>query len=122
MKPSGKSQGRHATDQVSSKRPTRSRHQSRRRHEALPDALANHYHRPRQARRPSAKYYQQGARFAKWRAVIDIGKGIPSYALRDPTHMRSRATPRSAQAAQIVPIVEPEVLMDGDHDIDAVIR
>jgi fructose-bisphosphate aldolase class I len=64
------------------------------------------------------KYYAQGARFAKWRAVIDIGDGIPSYAC---IHANAHALARYAalcQAAQIVPIVEPEVLMDGDHDID----
>ncbi|HEY0330648.1 MAG TPA: class I fructose-bisphosphate aldolase [Rhodopseudomonas sp.] len=70
-----------------------------------------------------AKYYKQGARFAKWRAVIDIGQNasgqaIPSYAA---IHTNAHALARYAalcQAAQIVPIVEPEVLMDGDHDID----
>ncbi|ABD90295.1 class I fructose-bisphosphate aldolase [Rhodopseudomonas palustris] len=70
-----------------------------------------------------AKYYKQGARFAKWRAVIDIGQNssgqaIPSYAA---VHANAHALARYAalcQAAQIVPIVEPEVLMDGDHDID----
>ncbi len=64
------------------------------------------------------KYYDQGARFAKWRAVIDIGNGIPSHAA---IHANAHALARYAalcQAAQIVPIVEPEVLMDGDHDID----
>src|SRR5271167_5045676 len=64
------------------------------------------------------KYYAQGARFAKWRAVIDIGAGIPTYAC---LHANAHALARYAalcQAAQIVPIVEPEVLMDGDHDID----
>ena len=64
------------------------------------------------------KYYEQGARFAKWRAVIDIGPGIPSYAC---LHANAHALARYAalcQAAQIVPIVEPEILMDGDHDID----
>jgi fructose-bisphosphate aldolase class I len=62
------------------------------------------------------KYYEQGARFAKWRAVIDVGAGIPSYAC---IHANAHALARYAalcQAAQIVPIVEPEVLMDGDHD------
>jgi fructose-bisphosphate aldolase class I len=65
-----------------------------------------------------AKYYEQGARFAKWRAVIDIGKGIPSH---NAVHANAHALARYAalcQDAQIVPIVEPEVLMDGDHDID----
>jgi fructose-bisphosphate aldolase class I len=64
------------------------------------------------------KYYDQGARFAKWRAVIDIGKDIPSMTA---IHVNAHALARYAalcQAAQIVPIVEPEVLMDGDHDID----
>src|SRR5664279_2790653 len=64
------------------------------------------------------KYYKQGARFAKWRAVIDIGKDIPSMTA---IHVNAHALARYAalcQAAQIVPIVEPEVLMDGDHDID----
>jgi fructose-bisphosphate aldolase class I len=64
------------------------------------------------------KYYEQGARFAKWRAVIDIGAGIPSAtAIRTNTHALARYA-ALCQAAQIVPIVEPEVLMDGDHDID----
>jgi fructose-bisphosphate aldolase, class I len=64
------------------------------------------------------KYFEQGARFAKWRAVIDIGAGIPSYAA---IHANAHALARYAalcQAAAIVPIVEPEVLMDGDNDID----
>jgi len=64
------------------------------------------------------KYYEQGARFAKWRAVIDIGNGIPSYtAIRTNAHALARYA-ALCQAAQIVPIVEPEVLMDGDHDIE----
>jgi fructose-bisphosphate aldolase, class I len=64
-----------------------------------------------------AAYYKQGARFAKWRAVIDIGQDIPSMTA---IHVNAHALARYAalcQAAQIVPIVEPEVLMDGDHDI-----
>src|SRR4249919_271691 len=64
------------------------------------------------------KYYERGARFAKWRAVIDIGQDIPSMAA---IHVNAHALARYAalcQAAQIVPIVEPEVLMDGEHDID----
>jgi fructose-bisphosphate aldolase class I len=64
------------------------------------------------------KYYDQGARFAKWRAVIDIGRDIPTMTA---IHVNAHALARYAalcQAAQIVPIVEPEVLMDGDHDID----
>jgi fructose-bisphosphate aldolase class I len=64
------------------------------------------------------KYYERGARFAKWRAVIDIGKGVPTMTA---IHVNAHALARYAalcQAAQIVPIVEPEVLMDGDHDIE----
>jgi len=64
------------------------------------------------------KYLEQGARFAKWRAVIDIAPGIPSYSA---VHANAHALARYAalcQAAGIVPIVEPEVLMDGDNDID----
>src|SRR4051794_10326884 len=65
-----------------------------------------------------ADYYKQGARFAKWRAVIDIGQGIPSMtAISVNAHALARYA-ALCQAAQIVPIVEPEVLMDGDHDID----
>jgi fructose-bisphosphate aldolase class I len=64
------------------------------------------------------KYYEQGARFAKWRAVIDIGAGIPSYTcILANAHALARYA-ALCQAAQIVPIVEPEVLMDGDHNID----
>jgi fructose-bisphosphate aldolase class I len=64
------------------------------------------------------KYYEQGARFAKWRAVIDIGAGIPSYTcILTNAHALARYA-ALCQAAQIVPIVEPEVLMDGDHNVD----
>jgi fructose-bisphosphate aldolase, class I len=64
------------------------------------------------------KYYERGARFAKWRAVIDIGSGIPSMtAISVNAHALARYA-ALCQAAQIVPIVEPEVLMDGNHDID----
>jgi len=65
-----------------------------------------------------ADYYKQGARFAKWRAVIDIGAGIPTMtAISVNAHALARYA-ALCQEAQIVPIVEPEVLMDGDHDID----
>jgi fructose-bisphosphate aldolase class I len=63
------------------------------------------------------EYHSLGARFAKWRAVIDIGAGIPSY---NGILANAQALARYAALAQengIVPIVEPEVLMDGDHDI-----
>jgi fructose-bisphosphate aldolase class I len=65
-----------------------------------------------------AGYAKQGARFAKWRAVITIGPGIPSEAC---IVANANALARYAalcQEAAIVPIVEPEVLMDGDHDIE----
>src|ERR1700742_2371444 len=69
------------------------------------------------------KYYERGARFAKWRAVIDIGRGEDGHRIPSMTaiSVNAHALARYAalcQAAQIVPIVEPEVLMDGDHDID----
>src|SRR2546421_6232908 len=65
-----------------------------------------------------AEYRGLGARFAKWRAVIDIGSGIPSSSC---IHANAHALARYAALCQeedIVPIVEPEVLMDGGHDID----
>jgi fructose-bisphosphate aldolase class I len=65
-----------------------------------------------------AEYRGLGAKFAKWRAVIDIGKDMPSYAC---IMTNANALARYAALCQqegIVPIVEPEVLMDGDHDID----
>jgi len=68
------------------------------------------------------KYYEQGARFAKWRAVIDIGAHIPSHTC---VYANAHALARYAalcQQAQIVPIVEPEVLMDGGHDIDTCVK
>jgi fructose-bisphosphate aldolase class I len=64
------------------------------------------------------EYRNLGAKFAKWRAVIDIGAGIPSYtAIMTNTHALARYA-ALCQDEDIVPIVEPEVLMDGDHDID----
>jgi fructose-bisphosphate aldolase class I len=63
------------------------------------------------------EYYGLGARFAKWRAVIDIGEGKPSYAcILANAHALARYA-ALCQEADIVPIVEPEVLMDGSHDI-----
>lgn len=65
-----------------------------------------------------ASYRDAGARFAKWRAVFTIGAGLPS-----PWAMRANADALAryagiCQAGGLVPIVEPEVLMDGDHDLD----
>ena len=65
-----------------------------------------------------AEYRDLGARFAKWRAVITIGDAIPT---RGCIHANAHALARYAGLAQeagIVPIVEPEVLMDGDHTIE----
>ncbi len=65
-----------------------------------------------------AEYYDMGARFAKWRAVIDIGAGIPSsYSIDANTHALARYA-ALCQEASIVPIVEPEVIMDGSHTVD----
>src|SRR5262245_22279489 len=59
------------------------------------------------------------AKFAKWRAVIDIGKNMPSYtSIMTHAHALARYA-ALCQEHGIVPIVEPEVLMDGDHDIDS---
>lgn len=64
------------------------------------------------------EYRQLGARFAKWRAVIDIGPKIPSaYAIHANAHALARYA-ALCQEQDIVPIVEPEVLMDGDHTIE----
>src|ERR687896_897027 len=64
------------------------------------------------------EYRELGARFTKWRAVISIGKGIPSeYCLWTNAHALARYAALS-QEAELVPIVEPEVLMDGDHTIE----
>jgi fructose-bisphosphate aldolase class I len=65
-----------------------------------------------------AGYREMRLRFAKWRAVITIGKGIPS---KGCIHANTHALARYAalcQEAGIVPIVEPEVLMEGDHDLE----
>jgi fructose-bisphosphate aldolase class I len=63
------------------------------------------------------EYRELGARFTKWRSVIVIGDGIPTpYAIHTNAHGLARYAALS-QEAGLVPIVEPEVLMDGDHDI-----
>jgi len=64
------------------------------------------------------EYRGLGAKFCKWRAVLDIGPGIPSFKC---VNANAQALARYAALCQeesLVPIVEPEVLMDGDHDID----
>ena len=69
-------------------------------------------------RKRLAEYYELGARFAKWRATLSVGERLPSrYCVR----VNAQALARYAalcQEAGIVPIVEPEVLMDTDHSID----
>ena len=68
------------------------------------------------------EYYALGARFAKWRAVIRIESHLPS---RHCIHANAEALARYAslsQEAGLVPIVEPEVLMDGDHSLDRCAR
>ena len=64
------------------------------------------------------EYYKMGARFAKWRAVITIGDGIPSEACLDANAYVLAQYSALCQETGIVPIVEPEVLMDGEHTID----
>lgn len=64
------------------------------------------------------EYVDLGATFTKWRAVITIGNGIPSIAcIHANAHLLARYA-SLAQEAGLVPIVEPEILMDGDHDIE----
>jgi fructose-bisphosphate aldolase class I len=65
-----------------------------------------------------AEYYKLGAKFAKWRAVIDIGSGIPSLYAIDANAEALARYATLCQEAGIVPIVEPEVLMDGGHALD----
>jgi fructose-bisphosphate aldolase class I len=65
-----------------------------------------------------AEYFELGAKFTKWRAVINIGDGIPTrFAVRANVHALARYAALS-QEAGLVPIVEPEVMMEGDHDIE----
>jgi fructose-bisphosphate aldolase, class I len=64
-----------------------------------------------------AEYYKAGARFAKWRSVVSIPAGPSTIAVRDCAYGLARYA-AIAQNAGLVPIVEPEILLDGDHDID----
>jgi fructose-bisphosphate aldolase class I len=64
-----------------------------------------------------ADYHAMGARFAKWRAVIAIGPGLPSRACIDANAHALARYAALCQEADIVPIVEPEVLMDGTHTL-----
>jgi len=64
------------------------------------------------------KYYEKGARFAKWRAVLKIGDGLPTkLAIRENAHTLARYA-SICQENGLVPIVEPEILQDGKHTIE----
>jgi len=65
-----------------------------------------------------AEYSKMGARFAKWRAVIAIGEGIPSWGSIDANAHALARYAALCQEAGLVPIAEPEVLMDGDHTLE----
>ena len=64
------------------------------------------------------EYFQMGARFAKWRAVIAVGDGIPSRAAIEANAQGLARYAALCQEAGLVPVVEPEVLMDGDHTLE----
>jgi fructose-bisphosphate aldolase class I len=61
------------------------------------------------------EYFQMGARFAKWRAVIAIGKGLPSWGCIEANAHALARYAALCQEAGLVPVVEPEVIMDGEH-------
>ncbi len=65
-----------------------------------------------------ADYYQLGARFTKWRAVIAIGPNLPTLAAIDANASAMARYAALCQEAGLMPIIEPEVLMDGDHMIE----
>jgi len=64
-----------------------------------------------------AEYSQMGARFAKWRAVIAVGEGIPSRCCIEANAQALAHYAALCQEARLVPVVEPEVLMDGEHTL-----
>ena len=64
------------------------------------------------------EYVRMGARFAKWRAVIAIGDGIPSQGCIEANAQALARYAALCQEAELVPVVEPEVLMDGDHALE----
>ncbi|TPX48092.1 fructose-bisphosphate aldolase [Synchytrium endobioticum] len=68
------------------------------------------------------KYYAAGARFAKWRCVLKIGNGCPSLLAIDENANVLARYAAICQANGLVPIVEPEILMDGDHDLDTAVE
>ena len=63
------------------------------------------------------EYFQMGARFAKWRAVIAIGSGLPSWGCIEANAHALARYAALCQEAGLVPVVEPEVIMDGDHTL-----
>jgi fructose-bisphosphate aldolase class I len=65
-----------------------------------------------------AEYVRMGARFAKWRAVITIGDGIPSWGCIEANAQALARYAALCQEAGLVPVVEPEVLMDGEHTLE----
>ncbi|MHB2035299.1 MAG: class I fructose-bisphosphate aldolase [Nitrososphaerales archaeon] len=65
-----------------------------------------------------SEYSQMGARFAKWRAVIAVGDGIPSWGCIEANANALARYAALCQEAGLVPVVEPEVLMDGDHTLE----
>ena len=64
------------------------------------------------------EYFKMGARFAKWRAVIAVGEGIPSRVCIEANAQALARYAAMCQGAGLVPIVEPEVLMDGEHTLE----
>ena len=64
------------------------------------------------------EYFQMGARFAKWRAVITVGDGIPSQGCIEANAQALARYAALCQETGLVPVVEPEVLMDGDHTLE----
>lgn len=70
----------------------------------------------------AATFYAKGCRFAKWRAVVKIGNGCPSMcAIRETAHTLARYG-SICQDNGLVPIIEPEILSDGDHSIEECAR
>ena len=68
------------------------------------------------------EYFEMGARFAKWRAVIAIGDGLPSWGCVEANAHALARYAALCQEAGLVPVVEPEVIMDGDHTLDQCCR
>jgi len=64
------------------------------------------------------EYYEMGCRFAKWRAVLKIGDGMPSEAAIMANARGLAAYGAICQAAGLAPIIEPEILQDGSHSIE----